>query len=70
MTIDKATAVAIATEVLKADGKEKANYDVSVTDDGDEWEVAFVGEDPRPPGDEVYVYVHKISGTARTMYGE
>jgi hypothetical protein len=70
MTIDKAAAVAIATEVLKADGKDKDNYDVSVTDAGDEWEVAFVGKDLRPPGDEIYVYVHTISGTTRAMYGE
>lgn len=70
MNVDKDAAVAIAIGVLKADGKKVDTYDVSVTDDGDEWEVAFVGKHPRPPGDEVYVYVHKATGTTRTMHGE
>ena len=46
------------------------HYDVTVTDGGEEWAVAFVGKRPRPPGDEIYVYVHKADGTTRCMYGE
>ncbi|HVM14310.1 MAG TPA: hypothetical protein VM287_08260 [Egibacteraceae bacterium] len=70
MNVNKDAAVAIATHVLEADGKRLDNYEVSVTDGSEEWEVAFVGKHPRPPGDEVYVYVNKVSGTTRTMYGE
>ncbi len=70
MNVDKDAAVAIAIGVVKASGKNVDTYDVSVTDDGAEWEVAFVGKPPRPPGDEVYVYVHKADGTTRSMYGE
>jgi len=70
MNVNKNAAVAIATEVFEAEGKEVGNYDISLTDNGEEWAVAFVGKHPRPPGDEVYVYVHKVSGMTRSMYGE
>jgi hypothetical protein len=70
MNINKKIAVTIATELLEAEGKEVDNYDVSVSHDNEEWEVAFVGKHPRPPGNEIYVYVNKLSGATRTMYGE
>lgn len=70
MSVKKNAAVAIATKTFEGEGRDVDNYDVSVTGNGEEWEVAFVGKHPRPPGDEVYVYVHKVSGATRTMYGE
>ena len=68
--IDQERAIELALEVLRAEGRDADGCDVSVTDDGEEWEVAIVGKHPRAPGDEVYVYVHKASGATRTMYGE
>jgi hypothetical protein len=69
-TIDEESARALAVEVLSADGKQVDAYDVSVSDEGAEWEVAFVGQHPRAPGDEIYVYVHKVSGATLSVHGE
>ena len=70
MNVKKDAAIAIATDALEAEGRNVDNYDISVRRVRQEWEVAFVGKHPRPPGDEVHVYVHRARGTTRTMYGE
>lgn len=68
--IDKDQAVALATKAFTDQGGDLSRYDVEVDDADSEWEVAFVGKPPRPPGDETYFYVSKAGGAIRTMHGE
>jgi hypothetical protein len=45
-------------------------YDITIEETADEWEVAAVGKHPRPPGDELHIYVDKKSGKVRVRLGE
>ncbi len=67
---DREQAIALATERLVDLGRNPARYDVEVAETHAEWQVTFVGKHPRPPGDEVFIYVDKGSGELRIMLGE
>jgi hypothetical protein len=69
-TIGEEKALELGVKALKDMGRDVDRYDVTVTEQADEWKVAFVGKPPRPPGDEVDVYVSKRSGQVRVMLGE
>jgi hypothetical protein len=68
--IDEAKARQLALDELRKRGKDPARYDVTVQDTATEWAVDLVGKQPRPPGDELMVYVSKATGTLRVMQGE
>ena len=68
--IDEAKARELALEEVKSRGKDPEKYDVTVQETPTEWAVEVVGKQPRPPGDELMVYVDKSTGKLRVMLGE
>lgn len=70
MPVGKEQALVRATESLRDMGRDPDRYDVATNERDAEWEIAFVGKAPRPPGDELYVYVSKSDGQVRVMQGE
>ena len=70
MPIDKQQALGLATETFRNTGRDPDRYDITMSEDDEEWEIAFVGKYPRRPGDEASVYVSKSDGQVRVMQGE
>jgi hypothetical protein len=68
--IDQDKARSLALDEIKKRGKDPARYDITLQETDAEWTVEVVGKEPRPPGDELMVYVNKRTGALRVMQGE
>lgn len=68
--IEKQQAIKLAVEAVRDSGRDPSRYNITVEDEGTEWSISFEGKPPRPPGDELFVYVSKESGKLRFMLGE
>ncbi len=68
--IEKQQAIKLAVEAVRDSGRDPSRYNITVEDEGTEWSISFEGKPPRPPGDELFVYVSKESGKTRLMLGE
>ncbi len=68
--IEKQQAIKLAVEAVRDSGRDPSRYNIKAEEMGKEWFISFEGKPPRPPGDELFVYVSKDSGKIRLMLGE
>lgn len=68
--MEKQKAIELAFKAVRDKGRDVRRYNMTVEETETEWLIFFEGRHPRPPGDELVVYVSKESGTLRIMLGE
>lgn len=68
--IDENKAVEIAKRFSHTEGWDITDYDLSVEDNDDYWDVSFEAPAPRAPGDAFTVIIDKSNGDAQIMYDE
>ncbi len=68
--ISEDKAVKLAKKALSEKGWDIEKYIMKKEESDEKWIITFEGKEPRPPGDEMTIYVIKKDGSIKVFIGE